>query len=124
MKKTRIASVIAVVFLLSVLLQSQALAGDDGAFVLTHKDAFVVFFLAGGWYTGPATLVLTPNGRIEAQAATIFVDVPGDPVFDGDPVSETTRIRTVFGSPWGPVPVLVVLTPSGHGNVSGHGFAF
>lgn len=88
---------------------------QDGAYVLNHSDGLgctIFGFGLNGLYAGPATLVETPSGKVNAQCNAVLVD--------GDPEEDATRISNViFGSPVGSIECDIQVTPSGHANLIG-----
>ena len=88
----------------------------DGAIVFNHADvgASCLFPAFGGTYAGPATLVVAPNGKCNAQCNATLIA--------GAPVSSATRFTAVIVQPpcGTPLPCDVQITPSGKANVNCH----
>jgi len=112
MSQFRFAVKIGIVLLVVALLHVPVAADGDGAIVWNHGDGCdAEFTVDGALYSGPATLVWTPNGKIRGQANMRLVS--------GTPVKKTTHMTVPAAVEGGEVLFYarIVLTPSGNANV-------
>ena len=112
-KRLLITSGLAVALITAVVLLWPASAISQ-ATVFNHMDnASCSFSAFGGDYAGPATIVLSGSGKVNAQCNASLVA--------GSPVASATRVRDVpFGSIFGLIFCDAQYTTSGRASVACH----